>query len=232
MKNQYNAQAAESLFDKINTFSKEEELRNKQDNLNEAEISREEEKENTDAVDVMENDDNPSQEQAEEKLSKKERKEKRKRAKYEAELKEIEGNKIIEAAGKDEDEGGEKGNPITENKTRERREKSRKKHKGDAAVVKNCVSEDTEAGSSKKKHNKETVMSENGISEESELAEGKKLKKKNKKGISVTENGDTEMFEDGKSKKKRKKCQEEIEDICGEEPIKKKLKKNGKYTSD
>jgi hypothetical protein len=232
MNHQYNAQAAESIFDKIEAFSKEKELQNKQDHQNEAEISKDEGKENTDAVDVKENDDIPGQEQVEEKLSKKDRKEKRKRAKYEAELKEIEDNKIIEAGG-NEDEGGKKKTPITtENETREGREKSRKKHKGDAAVVENGVSEDTEAGSSKKKRNKETAMSENGISEENELADGKKLKKKNKKEISVTENGDTEMSEGGKSKKKRKKCQEDIEDICGEEPTKKKLKKNGKSTGD
>ncbi|PNF25483.1 hypothetical protein B7P43_G05933 [Cryptotermes secundus] len=278
MKNHYNAQAAESIFDKIEGLSKEKELQNKQENQNEAEISKEDERENTDTVDVKENDGNISQEEVEKKLSKKEKKERRKREKYEAELKEIEGNEIIEAAGNNEVEGGKKKNPIlTENETQEGREKSRSKRKGDVAVAENGVSEDNEGSRSKKKHKKEAIMSENGISEETEMAEGKKSKKKNKKeaimsengiseetemaegkkskknkkeaimsenGISeetemaegkkskknkkkinATENTDTKMCEGGKSKKKRKKCQEEV-DVCGEEPTKKKMKKN------
>jgi cell growth-regulating nucleolar protein len=229
VKNQYNAQAAESIFDKIEALSKEDKLQNKQDNQNEAEISKEDEKENSDAVDVKEND-NLSQEQVEEKLSKKERKEKRKRAKYEAELKEVESNKVIESTGKNDDDGGKKKNLIsTENETQEGREISRKKQKGDVAGAENGDLENTERGSSKKKHNKETVMLENGTSEESGIAERKKSKK-SKKEIHVTETGDAKMLEGGKSKKKRKKCQEETEDICRDEPTKKKLRKNGRHT--
>jgi hypothetical protein len=197
MKSQYNVQAADSVFDKVEALSKEEELKNKQDNQQEAE--------NTGAIDdkndIEEHDDSPSQEtQADEKLSKKERKERRKRAKYEAELKEIEDNQVTQA----DVNGAQTG--MSEN------------------------TEIKEGGRLKKKHKKEETVSKNGISEDTELAKGKKSKKK-QIDTGVTDIGDAEVSESGVSKKKRKKGQDAAEDMCRqEEPTKKKLKRNGKYS--
>jgi hypothetical protein len=246
MKSHYNAQAAESIFDKIEALSKEEELKNKEDNQKQAEISEEDEKENTNTVDIKENemkengDESSQEEQVEEKLSKKERKERRKKAKYEAELKEIEGNQIIEAEGENKDEGRKKkkfkgvASVSTENRTVEQEEKSRKKHKGDITGAENDVSEDTEVTEGRileKKHKKE-LLTEDAVSEDCGMEDGKKSKKKHKKEAGVIDNRDTEIFKGGKSKKKRKKGQDEAEDVCGEEPSNKKLKRNGKYNWD
>lgn len=234
LKSHYNIQAADSVFDMLEALSKEE-LKKEQNNQQEAK--------NPDATDdkneIKENDDSPSQEtQAEEKLSKKERKERRKKAKYEAQLKEIEDNQVTQAEFGDENEDevtkkktSKQGFTAvsTENKTAEQ-ERSRKKHKADVNGTQNGMSEDTEikeGGRSKKKHKKEETVTKNGISEDSELAEGKKSKKKQMKDTGVTEIGDTEVSESGISKKKRKKGQDGAEDMCRqEEPTKKKLKGN------
>ncbi|KDR20425.1 cell growth-regulating nucleolar protein [Zootermopsis nevadensis] len=233
LKSHYNGRAADSFFDKMEALSKEEEL-NKEDDKKRAKINKEAEKENTNTVDVKENDDEPSQEeQVDEKLSKKERKERRKKAKYEAELKEIEGNHMSEAdvENKDESRNKKKSKRVTsvstENGNVELEEKSRKKHKGNVSGAENGVSEETEMsqGQISKKRKKES-MTEDAISEDCVVKDRKKSKKKQKKEAGAIDNEDANRFEGGKSKKKRKKGQDEAEDICGEQSANKKLKTN------
>jgi len=237
MKSQYNVQAADTLFDKLEALNKVEEVKNKEDNQKEAE--------NTGAIDdkreIKENDDSPSQEtQAVEKLSKKERKERRKKAKYEQELKEIEDYQVSQAELGDENEDEVRKKKISkqeftavsmESESVEH-ERSRKKHKADVNGAQNGMSENTEikeGGRLKKKHKKEETVTKNGISEGIESAQGGKSKKQ-VKGMGVTGIGDTEVSESGISKKKRKKGQDGAEYICREEePTKKKSKKSGKY---
>lgn len=237
MNSQYHVQAADTLFDKLEALNKVEEVKNKQDNQQEAE--------NTGAADdkmeIKENDDSPSQEtQPVEKLSKKERKERRKKAKYDQELKEIEDYQVSQAEFGDENEDEVRKKKISkqeftavsmESETVEH-EKSKRKHSAAVNGAQNGMSENTEikeGGRSKKKHKKETVT-KNGISEDSESTQGGKSKKQ-VKGMDVPGIGDTEVPESGISKKKRKKGQDEAEDICREEEPTKKSKKNGKYGS-
>ncbi|GFG38173.1 hypothetical protein Cfor_04827 [Coptotermes formosanus] len=177
MKSQYNVQAADSVFDKVEALSKEEELKNKQDNQQEAE--------NTGAIDdkndIEEHDDSPSQEtQADEKLSKKERKERRKRAKYEAELKEIEDNQVTQA----DVNGAQTG--MSENTEIKEGGRLKKKHKKEETVSKNGISEDTELAKGKKSKKKQIDTGVTDIGD-AEVSESGVSKKKRKKGQDAAE---------------------------------------------
>ncbi|XP_069671872.1 cell growth-regulating nucleolar protein [Periplaneta americana] len=230
MNNRFNSKAADSIFDKLEAAGKEgtenkEDIIAQENNEKQHESMQEDEKENANTSCVKENVDNPKEEvENEEKLSKKERKEKRKRAKYEAELREIESNQIPEEEEDNEDEGLKKKKKSkkgviaegSQNDAVEKEKKSKKKHKEAVETEENGIAGEEEK--SKKKHKGTIETEENDNAEEEE-----KPKKKHKGTIETEENGIA--GEEEKSKKKHKGTIETEENgIAGEEEKPKKKK--------